>query len=84
MMTKKPSGDASNFISDTLQEAVENTGLVPVRGLESLLNAAASSSILQTAVENVTSNTIQERLEKDQDFSPEKFPSTKKFIKKNK
>jgi len=52
--------------------------------LESLLNSAASSSILQSAVENVASDRIQERLEKDPDFTGERFPSAKNFVKKNK
>ena len=41
------------------QEAVESSGAAPVRGLDSLLAAATSSSVIQTAVEEVTSASIQ-------------------------
>ena len=47
------------LISKLYQEAVESSGAVPVRGLESLLASTASSSVLQAAVEEVTSDTIQ-------------------------
>jgi len=42
-----------------VQEALEGTGLEPVGGTERLLAAASGSSILQSAVEEVTRVSIQ-------------------------
>ena len=38
---------------------MESSGAAPVRGLDSLLAAATSSSVIQNAVEEVTSASIQ-------------------------
>ena len=42
-----------------LQEAVESSGVSPVRGLDNLLSSASSSSLLQDAVQDLTTDTIQ-------------------------
>ena len=42
-----------------VKEALESTGVEPVGGAERLLSAAAGSSILQSAVEEVTRVSIQ-------------------------
>lgn len=80
---KKPRGEVRDVIADSLQEALEGTGLEPVSGAERLLAAASGSSILKSAVEEVTRVSIQERIEKDSDFNPDQFPSARSFIKKN-
>jgi len=80
----KPEGDANSLIAETLKEAVESSGLVPAGGLENLISSTASSNIIQAAVEEVATAAIQERLDRDPDFAPERFPSAKNFIKKNK
>lgn len=38
---------------------MERSGLAPVQGLETLLGSASSNSVLQAAVEEVTTDTIQ-------------------------
>lgn len=80
---KKPRGEVTDVIADSLQEALVATGVEPVGGAERLVSAATGSSVLQSAVEEVTRGAIQERVEKDTDFNPEQFPSAKRFIKKN-
>lgn len=81
---KKPEGDANSLIAETLKEAVESSGLAPAGGLENLISSTASNNIIQAAVEDVATAAIQERLDKDPDFTPDRFPAAKNFIKKNK
>jgi hypothetical protein len=49
----------SNMLNCNVQEALDGTGLEPVGGTERLLAAASGSSILQSAVEEVTRVSIQ-------------------------
>ena len=47
------------MLDGTVQEALDGTGLEPVGGTERLLADASGSSILQSAVEEVTRVSIQ-------------------------
>jgi hypothetical protein len=49
----------SNMLDGTVKEALDGTGLEPVGGTDRLLAAASGSSILQSAVEEVTRVSIQ-------------------------
>jgi hypothetical protein len=53
-----------------VQEALDGTGLEPVGGSERLLAAATGSSILQSAVEEVTRVSIQVSLKIPSLYSP--------------
>jgi len=81
---QKPHGRSADIISESLKEAVESTGITPVGGLENLLCSGGGSAGVNSALQDLTSASIQERVEKDADFSPEKFPETQTFLKKHK
>jgi len=81
---QKPHGRSANILSESLKEAVESTGITPVGGLENLICSGGGSPAVNAALQDLTSASIQERVEKDADFSPNKFPETQSFLKRSK
>ena len=58
----KPRGDVSRLLQQSLQEAVEQTGLQPAGGVQALADTVAANSAVQESVEQMLTNTIQVRV----------------------
>jgi len=81
---KKPSGDVMSLISQSLQEALEQTGIETVTNSDSLVREVVGDVGLQRAVEEVTRQSIKDRVEGSQDYQGDRltFPATESFTKK--
>ena len=55
----KPHGDVGRLLTQSLQEAVEQTGLQPAGGVQALAESVAANSAVQDTVEQMLTNTIQ-------------------------
>lgn len=78
----KPHGDVGRLLHQSLQEAVEQTGLQPAGGLQALADTVAANSAVQETVEQMLTNTIQDHSQNKDNFSGDKFPAINKFVKK--
>ena len=58
----KPRGDVGRLLQQSMQEAVEQTGLQPTGGVQALADTVAANTAVQETVEQMLTNTIQVRL----------------------
>jgi len=82
-LNDKPRGDVSRVIAESIDEALQATGVEPTVTRDALVTDVVDSQVIQAAVEDITKENIQDRIQKDPDFSPDQFPSTNTFRKKN-
>ena len=56
----KPRGDVNSLLSQSLQEAMDQTGLQPSEGAAAALDQVVANSAVQETVEQMIRDTIQE------------------------
>lgn len=59
----KPRGDVSRLLSQSLQEAMDQTGLQPAAGAAAVMDQVAANSAVQESVEQMIRDTIQETVQ---------------------
>ncbi|XP_022099143.1 large proline-rich protein BAG6-like isoform X2 [Acanthaster planci] len=72
------------FVPDTLRRAIQGAGVQPLTSVQSLVQDAEGSSSLHEACEEQIRSAVQERLRRDPDYDPQRFPNTDKYIHKKK
>ncbi|XP_038045449.1 large proline-rich protein BAG6-like isoform X2 [Patiria miniata] len=72
------------FIPNTLRRAVQAVGAQPLTSVQALVQDAEASSSLHEACEEQIRSALQERLRRDPDYDPQRFPHTDKYIHKKK
>ena len=55
----KPRGDVARLLSQSLQEAMDQTGLQPAAGAAAVMDQVAANSAVQETVEQMIRDTIQ-------------------------
>jgi len=78
----KPRGDVGRLLQQSMQEAVEQTGLQPTGGVQALADTVAANTAVQETVEQMLTNTIQDHSQDKDNFSRDKFPAIDKFVRK--
>ncbi|KAJ8039567.1 Large proline-rich protein BAG6 [Holothuria leucospilota] len=73
---------SSSFVRETLRRAVENSGLRPLTSVDSLLQEAENSSVLESACDEQMKSALKQRLRTDPDYDPQRFPNTDKYLQK--
>jgi len=79
----KPRGEVRRLIEQSLQEAMEQTGLQPTGGAAVVMEQVGDSRNIQEAVGQMARESFQERSRDRENFQPEKFPAVNKLVKKN-
>ena len=59
----KPRGDVARLLSQSLQEAMDQTGLQPTAGAAAVMDQVAANSAVQETVEQMIRDTIQETVQ---------------------
>jgi len=77
----KPRG--RRLIEQSLQEAIEQTGLQPTGGAAVVMELVGVSRNMQEAVGQMARESFQERSRDTVNFQQEKFPAVNKLVKKN-
>lgn len=78
---KKPRGDVNSVIAQSLQEAIDQSGLEPNTDSSRVVAEVAGDQRVQRAVEMVTRGAIQDRTETNRDFQADRFPAVHNFRK---
>jgi len=80
----KPRGQVRRMIEQSLQQAMDQTGLQPTGGAAVVMEQVVASRSVQEAVEQMTRDSFQERSRDGEttDFQAEKFKEVAKFMKK--
>lgn len=85
LMTQDRPGDLSStaeVLPESIRRAVAAAAVEPISSMENLSSELTSDSELHGAYESNLSNTISQRIEKDTDFKPERFPNTEEYFHK--
>lgn len=72
----------TGVLPDTLKRAASSVGAQSVTSLEDMSKEAASSTELKTAFQSEISKTLTDRIEKDPDYIPEKYPNSERVYKR--
>eukprot|EP00092_Neocalanus_flemingeri_P028334 GFUD01030771.1.p1 GENE.GFUD01030771.1~~GFUD01030771.1.p1 ORF type:complete len:889 (+),score=361.49 GFUD01030771.1:209-2668(+) len=78
----KPRGEVRRMIEQSLQEAMDQTGLQPTGGAATVIEQVVASRNVQGAVEEMARESFQERSRDRENFQADKFPAVDKFVKK--
>lgn len=78
-LNDKPRGEVSKVIAESLEEALLETGVEPTGTRDDVVSQINQTGLGDTA----TKEHIQNRIQKDPNYSPDQFPSTNTFGKKN-
>ena len=85
---EKPEVDLSHVdstISSSIRRAAQNLDVQPVTSMNAIKQDTATNQELQKLYKQQVQNEVQDRLKKDDDYKPEKFPNTEnQFNKKDK
>lgn len=84
-MTQDRPGDLSNttdVLPESIRRAVAAAAVEPISSMENLTSELTSDTELQGAYESNLSNNLSQRIEKDKDFKPDRFPNTEEYFHK--
>lgn len=75
----KPEGSVDQVISDTLNSAINASGVQHSCPLEDILKDASSRANIQQSLRNEVRSAFSRRMNRDPDYDPKKFPNSKDF-----
>ncbi len=75
-------GDLKAVIPENIKKAAQLAGVEPMTSQEEITRDVAANSALCSAYENQICDSVQQRLEQDPDYVPEKYPKSERFFKK--
>jgi hypothetical protein len=78
----KPEGSVEQIISDTLDYAINASGVQPVDPIDVVVKEATGQTNLQQSLRNDAQAMIGRRLSRDPDYDPVKFPNSSNFAAK--
>jgi len=78
-LNDKPRGEVTKVIAESLEDALQETGVEPTGTRDDVVSQINQTGLGDTA----TKEHIQSRIQKDPNYSPDQFPSTNTFGKKN-
>ena len=73
-------GDFKSIVTEGIKKAAQSVGVEPITSHDEISRDAVSSSPLCSALKDQICDSVQERLEKDPDYVPEKYPKSEKFF----
>ena len=85
---QKPEGSVEEVIAETIEDAVQTSGVRPMLGatgaatLSDMSRAVARDANLQQGVEGEAMSALKRRIKADPDVKDEKHPNAKAFAKK--
>lgn len=87
MSERRPESELSdlrNIVPETLRRAVAAAGVEPRSSVDDLTQDASASASLHSAFEQQVCDSVRERINRDPDFTADKFPNAERFFKKGK
>jgi hypothetical protein len=83
----KPPIDVQNMLSEGIRRAINTTGLGSSNmqtSIDEISSAISSDPAVQLSYKEALKNNVQERLQKEPDYNPDRFPSSSKYFNNNK
>lgn len=78
----KPNADIPSLVNDGIRNAAQTTSGINTSNLDDVSTSIASDIAVQSSYREAIITSVQERLNTDTDYSPERFPNIKKYFKK--
>ena len=75
-------GNLKSVVPEAIKKAAQSAGVEPITSHEEISRDVAANSALCSAFESQICDSVQERIEKDPDYNPDKYPKTEKFFNK--
>ena len=72
------------YVPETLRRAIQNAGVQPVTSMDTVMQEAKEESNLHRACEEQVKSAVRERLRRDPDYDPQRFPNAEKYFQKKK
>ncbi len=79
----KPEGPVERVVMETLEEAINASGVQPLNSTEEVSRETSKLAAVQKAARKETQSSVGRRLKKDPDFDPQKFPNSSNFTKQS-
>lgn len=70
------------MVSESVRRAVTATGLAAVAPLETVAQAAGTDLNVQSAYRDLLRSRVQNTLQDNEDFTPERFPNASNYFNK--